>query len=83
MLLQVFEQPKILMAMDEGFHIDCRKWPLKDGYPAVTSKHTQVLTFSLSYFEVSVVYSCPSCFHAIANIEDVIMTAHAPWVHTL
>ncbi len=38
MLLLLFEQCMISIAMDHKFKIDPCKWPLKDGYPAITSK---------------------------------------------
>ena len=53
MLLPLFEQRMIPLAMDHGFNIDPRKWPLKDGYPAIASKRAQVLTYSIKHFLVS------------------------------
>jgi hypothetical protein len=52
MLLKIFMQPNIASAMQLGFQVDVRNWPLKDGYPAVASKRTQVLTYSLNHFMV-------------------------------
>ena len=52
MLHPIFNQPSILSAMNDGFNINPRKWPLKDHYPAVASKRAQVLTYSFSHFMV-------------------------------
>lgn len=53
MLLPLFEQPTIRDAMKHGFVIDPRRWPLKNGYPAIASKKAQVLTYSMQHFLVS------------------------------
>ncbi len=53
MLLLLFEQYMISIAMDHGFKIDPCKWPLKDRYPAIASKRAQVLTYSIKHFLVS------------------------------
>ena len=53
MLLPLFEQPTIALARGHGFAIDARKWPLKEGYPAVASKRAQILTYSVRHFLVS------------------------------
>lgn len=87
MLLRLFEEPRILMAMQNGLRIDRRRWPLKDGYPAVASKRTQVVTYSLSHFEVCVVAFCPTflLWHFQSNILSHMigrMAAYAPEVHT-
>jgi hypothetical protein len=52
----IFEQPTILSAMKSGFRVDARVWPMKNKYPAIASKRTQVLTYSLSHFMVSLIY---------------------------
>ncbi|KAI0285218.1 hypothetical protein BC826DRAFT_973078 [Russula brevipes] len=51
MICRLFKQPMISMAMQNGLQIDPRRWPRKDGYPAVASKSAQVLTYSLSHFQ--------------------------------
>ena len=51
----IFEQPTIISAMKKDFVVDPRRWPLKDKYPAVASKRTQTLTYSLTHFMVSIV----------------------------
>jgi hypothetical protein len=43
----------LISAKAEGFPVDPRRWPLKDGHPAVASKRAQVLTYSLAHFMVS------------------------------
>jgi hypothetical protein len=53
MLLPLFSQPTILSAMNNGFKIDARKWPLKGRYPAIASKRAQVLTYSMNHFLAS------------------------------
>ena len=55
MLQNVFYQLTILSAAKNGIQVDPRKWPLKDGYPAIASKKTQVLTYSLSHFMVRLI----------------------------
>lgn len=52
MLQNIFTKPTILTAMKNGFDIDPRRWPKKDGHPAMSSKRAQVLTYSLGYFMV-------------------------------
>ena len=52
-LLRTFQQPRIRCAMNSGFMIDPRRWPKKDGYPAIASKKAQVLTYSMNHFLVS------------------------------
>jgi hypothetical protein len=53
MLLPVFKQDCVHAAKEHGFEIDPRRWPLKNGYPAMASKKAQVYTYSLSHFMVS------------------------------
>lgn len=54
MLLPLFaNKATILSAMEDGFKIDRRKWPMKNGYPAIASKRAQVLTYSMNHFLVS------------------------------
>ena len=53
MLHNIFDQPTILSAMNNGFRIDPRKWPLTKSYPAVASKKAQIFSYSLSHFMVS------------------------------
>lgn len=53
MLRNIFLELSVVQASKNGFQVDPRKWPLKDGYPAVASKRAQVLTYSLSHFMVS------------------------------
>jgi hypothetical protein len=53
----IFEQPTILSAMSNGLWVDARQWPLKDKYPAIASKRTQVLTYSLFHFMVSLIHT--------------------------
>ncbi|KAI9430768.1 hypothetical protein H4582DRAFT_2103578 [Lactarius indigo] len=50
MLQDVFEHPTIGQAMEHGLVIAHRKWPLKNGYPAVASKKAQVLSYSMRHF---------------------------------
>src|SRR6266699_6405857 len=52
MLCKVFIQSMISSAMKHGFEIDRRDWPLKDGYPAISLRRAQILTYSLDYFMV-------------------------------
>jgi hypothetical protein len=52
MLHRIFEEGTVSSAMNHGFKIDARQWPMKDGHPAVASKRTQVLTYSLAHFMV-------------------------------
>lgn len=52
-LLQTFPEKALTKARDAGFAVDPRKWPTKDGHPAVASKRAQELTYSLSHFMVS------------------------------
>ena len=52
-LLPLFNKATIFSAMEDGFKIDRRKWPMKNGYPAIASKRAQVLTYSMNYFLVS------------------------------
>ena len=52
MLHNIFEQPTILSAMNLGFRIDPRKWPLTNSYPAIASKKAQIFSYSLSHFMV-------------------------------
>lgn len=51
----IFQHPTLLSAMNSGFIVDPRRWPknLKDNYPAIASKKTQMLTYSLSHFMAS------------------------------
>jgi hypothetical protein len=53
MLHPIFELPSLISAKTNGYRVDPRRWPLKDGYPAVASKRAQVLTYSLAHFMVS------------------------------
>lgn len=53
MLHKVFIQHSVSSAASHGFQIDPRAWPLKDGHPAIASRRTQTLTYSLSHFMVS------------------------------
>lgn len=53
MLHKIFRQPTIMSAMKHGFEINPRKWPTKDGHPAIASKRAQVLTYSVEHFMVS------------------------------
>jgi hypothetical protein len=57
MLQKVFLQPTISSAKRSGFKIDPRAWPLKDGYPAIASRRSQILTYSLEHFMVSLSFS--------------------------
>ncbi|KAH9018519.1 hypothetical protein EDB84DRAFT_1566372 [Lactarius hengduanensis] len=50
LLMPLFEQRTISSAMEHGFKIDARHWPLKDKYPAIASKRAQVLTYSIRHF---------------------------------
>ncbi|KAI9433456.1 hypothetical protein H4582DRAFT_2060877 [Lactarius indigo] len=52
MLQDLFEHPTIKQAMDHGLVIAHRKWPLKNGYPAMASKKAQVLSYSMRHFHV-------------------------------
>jgi len=36
-LLDLFVQPTISVAIKHGFNINPSKWPLKDGHPAIAS----------------------------------------------
>ena len=50
---KVFRQDNLVLAMKHGLEIDPRKWPTtKDGYPAIASKRSQVLTYSVQHFMV-------------------------------
>jgi len=61
MLLKTFTQTNLVSAMQNGFQVDVRNWPLKNGYPAVASKRTQTLTYSLNHFMVRIYLVLP--FH--------------------
>lgn len=52
MLKLIFTKPTNLLAMMDGFDINPRCWPKKDGYPAMSSKRAQAVTYSLGYFMV-------------------------------
>ncbi|KAI9428293.1 hypothetical protein H4582DRAFT_2178227 [Lactarius indigo] len=52
MLQDLFEHPTIKQAMEHGLVIAHRKWPLKNGYPAMASKKAQVLSYSMRHFHV-------------------------------
>ena len=60
MLLDTFEHLSIILARDHGFKVDPKRWPLKNGFPAIASKKAQVLTYSDSHFLVSGIYSSSS-----------------------
>ncbi len=49
----IFHHQSITSAMTYGFEILPQKWPMKGLYPAVASRRTQVLTYSLKHFMVS------------------------------
>lgn len=53
LLPSIFQRPRILSAMKDGFPVDARNWPAKGLYPAMASKRAQVLTYSLNHFLVS------------------------------
>jgi hypothetical protein len=53
MLHKTFTQPAISSAMERGFQVDKRVWPMKGGFPAIASKRAQILTYSLGHFMVS------------------------------
>jgi hypothetical protein len=59
MLLKVFKHPTIALAMEHGFQVEPKEWPLKDGYPAIASKKSQVLTYSIEHFMVRRSLSVP------------------------
>ncbi|KAH9028272.1 hypothetical protein EDB85DRAFT_2147990 [Lactarius pseudohatsudake] len=50
MLKNVFKEKNILEAMKRGLQVDDRKWPLKDGYPAIASRKAQEVTYSVQHF---------------------------------
>jgi hypothetical protein len=56
-LLDTFENPSIMVAREHGFKIDPKRWPLKNGFPAMASKKAQVLTYSDSHFLVRSIYA--------------------------
>jgi hypothetical protein len=85
MIVRLFEQPMISMAMKQGLHIDARRWPLKDGYPAVASKRAQVLTYSPSHFQVSLTHTSlfySLCMGHVAIHYDGLFAACATRYHT-
>ncbi|KAH8977123.1 hypothetical protein EDB86DRAFT_3093129 [Lactarius hatsudake] len=53
MLMPVFKETNILEAMKRGFQVDDRKWPMKDGYPAIASRKAQEVTYSAQHFHAS------------------------------
>lgn len=57
MLLDTFEHPSIMLSREHGFKVDPKRWPLKNGFPAMASKRAQVLTYSESHFLVRVIYT--------------------------
>ncbi|KAH8980399.1 hypothetical protein EDB86DRAFT_2835364 [Lactarius hatsudake] len=50
MLFPVFKEKNILEAMKRGFQVDERKWPLKNGHPAIASRKAQEVTYSVQHF---------------------------------
>ncbi|KAH8979153.1 hypothetical protein EDB86DRAFT_3089374 [Lactarius hatsudake] len=50
MLFPVFKEKNILEAMKRGFHVDERKWPMKDGHPAIALRKAQEVTYSAQHF---------------------------------
>jgi hypothetical protein len=54
-ILKMFEQPSIVVSKDHGFKIDPKRWPVKNGFPAIASRKAQVLTYSESHFLVSLI----------------------------
>lgn len=78
MLHRIFKQSTILSAMNEGFNVDPRTWPIKDHYPAVASKRAQVLTYSFSHFMV-----CDLFYHPPGGGEDAFCSVLIPFLsHT-
>jgi hypothetical protein len=69
---KIFEQPTILSAMKSGFRVDARAWPKNPKYPAIASKRSQVLTYSLSHFMVSLIY----IYFIIDRFSVSILPAH-------
>ena len=53
MLLRIFSQSTVASAMKRGIEVIPRRWPMKDGYPAIASRRAQILTYSLAHFMVS------------------------------
>lgn len=64
----IFKHPNIRRAMTYDLEIDPRKWPMKDGYPAIASKRAQVLTYSLPHFMVR---ATPPSFSESARFSRV------------
>jgi len=56
-LLDTFEHPSILVSKAHGFKIDPKRWPLKNGFPAIASKKAQILTYSDTHFLVSHIHA--------------------------
>ncbi|KAH8978533.1 hypothetical protein EDB86DRAFT_2836679 [Lactarius hatsudake] len=46
----LFKEKNILEAMKRGFQVDERKWPLKNGHPAIASRKAQEVTYSVQHF---------------------------------
>jgi hypothetical protein len=57
MLHHIFDLPSLISAKTNGFRVDPRRWPLKDGYPAIASKRAQTLTYSEAHFMASILTS--------------------------
>lgn len=67
-----FKQGNITLAMRHGLEIDPWKWPTtKNRYPAITSKRSQVLTYSEQHFMV-----CKTLLFCISQ-EVHLFTCHA------
>jgi hypothetical protein len=52
MLADIFNHRSLFLALSSGFVVEPSKWPVKDKYPAVASKKTQVVTYGLPHFMV-------------------------------
>ncbi|KAI9430746.1 hypothetical protein H4582DRAFT_2086078 [Lactarius indigo] len=50
MLMPVFKERNLLEAAKRGLHVDERRWPMKDGHPAIASRKAQEVTYSLQHF---------------------------------
>ncbi len=79
MLLNPFQYPTVFLAIQNSLKIDPSAWPLKNGYPAVTSRKAQIFTYSLNHFFVSLLYFFLNPFLSIY----LYISSYLSFTHTL
>jgi|SRR5712672_1463155 len=76
-LLPLFTEQPIQSAYHHDLKIDPRRWPLKDRYPAVASKKSQILSYSVEHYSVSIssftlhYYTLLSSLHTSVRISGM------------